>query len=120
MTIFPRRRTSMGLREAASVVFALAAVLPILLFVYLLSHANLLDRADVQIGLFFAVAVSVLGFLVFRRMVGQIARLASDLQAPRSSEPVAGGGDGGLAAVPGLGQVAEINQVTGTFYRMLE
>ena len=31
----------MSLREAASVVFGLAAVLPILLFVYLLSSANL-------------------------------------------------------------------------------
>jgi signal transduction histidine kinase len=110
----------MSLREAASVVFGLAAVLPILLFVYLLAHANLLQRTDVQIGLFSAVAVSVLGFVVFRRMVGQIARLAEGFQAaPRLSEPAAEG-DAKLAAVPGLGQVTEISQVTGAFYGMLE
>ncbi len=108
----------MSLREAASVVFGLAAVLPILLFVYLLSNANLLHRTDVQIGLFLAVTVSVLGFLVFRRMIGQIARLA-ELQAPRLTEPAAAGGDAKLAPVPRLGQVTEISQVTGAFHQML-
>lgn len=90
------------MRQASSVVFGLAAVLPILLFVYLLSQAGLLERTDVQIGLALAVAVSVLGFLVFRRMVGQIARLADGLQPPRST-------DSGLATVPGLGPVTEIS-----------
>lgn len=104
----------MSLREAASVVFGLVAVLPILLFVYLLSHANLLQRTDVQIGLFSAVAVSVLGFVVFRRLLGQIARLADRIQAPGLSEPAAA-----VAAVPGLGQVTEISQVTSAFYQML-
>jgi signal transduction histidine kinase len=121
MTIF-LRRSNMRVREAASVVFALAAVLPILLSVYLLAHANLLERIDVQVGLLSALVVSFLGFLVFRRMVGQIARLADQFQARGSSESVAAAGEGGprAAAVPGLGQVAEISQVTGTFYRMLE
>ena len=41
----------MSLRQAASVVFGLAAVLPILLFVYLLSQAGLLQRTEVQLGL---------------------------------------------------------------------
>ncbi len=110
----------MSLREAASVVFGLAAVLPILVFVYLLAHAKLLQRIDVQIGLYSAVAVSLLGFVIFRRMVGQIARLAAGFQtAPELSEPSAEG-DAKLAAVPGLGQVTEIGQVAGAFYGMLE
>ncbi|PYO35754.1 MAG: hypothetical protein DMD86_05985, partial [Candidatus Rokuibacteriota bacterium] len=108
----------MSLREAASVVFGLAAVLPTLLFVYLLSSANLLHRPDVQIGLLSAVTVSVLGFLVFRRMIGQIARLAE--QAPRLSEPAAAGVGADVAPVPGLGQVTEISQVTGAFHQMLD
>ncbi|HXJ78667.1 MAG TPA: ATP-binding protein [Candidatus Methylomirabilis sp.] len=114
-TIF-RRRSNLGVRAAASVVFALAAVLPILLFVYLLSQTDLLQHTDVQIGLIFAVAVSVIGFLLFRRMVGQIARLADELHG--SSSAIATGH--GLPAVPGLGQVTEIGQLTGTFYQMLE
>jgi hypothetical protein len=97
----------MSLREAASVVFGLAAVLPILLFVYLLSRADLLTHGDVQIGLLCAVVVSILGFVVFRRMVGQVARLADGL---RSSAP--GQSATGAAKVPGLGQVTEIGQVT--------
>jgi putative methionine-R-sulfoxide reductase with GAF domain len=107
-----RRPSKISLRQASSIVFGLAAVLPILLFVYLLSHASLLQRTEVQIGLFLAVAVSVLGFLVFRRMVGQIARLADGLQPPRSA-------DSALGTVPGLGPVTEISQVTGAFYEML-
>ena len=106
----------MSLRQAASVVFGLVAVLPILLFVYLLSQGGLLQRTEVQVGLFAAVTVSALGFLVFRRMVNQIARLADGLQPSR---PTDSGGDARLAAVPGLGQVTEISQVTGAFYQML-
>src|SRR5262245_23857405 len=106
------RPSRISLRQASSIVFGLAAVLPILLFVYLLSHAGVLQRTEVQIGLFLAVAVSVLGFLVFRRMVGQIARLADGLQPPRSTDPA-------LAGVPGFGPVTEISQVTGAFYEML-
>src|SRR5215831_17493968 len=114
MTTDSRPGPKMSLREAASVVFGLAAVLPILLFVYLLAHANLLAHTDVQIGLLCALVVSVLGFVVFRRMIGQVARLADGLQAPAGT-PLAA-----AANVPGLGQVTEINQVTGAFYQMLQ
>ncbi len=110
----------MSLREAASVVFGLVAVLPILLFVYLLSRENLLQRTHVQIGLFLAVAISVVGFLVFRRMLGHITRLAEGFQAPRRSGLAAEAGDARLAPVPGLGQVTEISQVTDAFYQMLK
>jgi hypothetical protein len=102
------------------VVFCLAALLPILLFVYLLSRANLLHRADVQIGLLFAVVVSARGFFVFRRMMGQMARLADALHGSRSAEPGPVAAGSGLAVVPGLGQVPEISQLTGAFYQMLE
>src|SRR5262245_33243032 len=110
-----KQPSRISLRQAASVVFGLAAVLPILLFVYLLSHAGLLQRSDVQLGLFCALVVSLLGFVVLRRMVGQIASLAEGL-TPRPDD---GSGSSGLGAVPGLGRVTEISQVTGAFYQML-
>ena len=75
----PSRPRSMSLREAASVVFALVALLPILLMVYLMSRHELMRSGEAQIGLLAAVAVSVLGFLVFRRMMDQIAALAQGL-----------------------------------------
>src|SRR5215471_1026956 len=115
MTTDSRPRPKMSLREAASVVFGLAAVLPILLFVYLLAHANLLAHTDVQIGLLCALVVSVLGFVVFRRMIGQVARLADGLRAPTAGTAAVPAGN-----VPGWGQVTEIGQVTGAFYQMLE
>lgn len=118
-----RRSRTMSLREAASVVFALVALLPILLFVYLLSRHELLHNTEAQVGLLAAVGVSILGFLVFRRMVDQIAQLAQGFLTPgevkseshRRRGPVAAAG-----AVPGLGEVTEIGQVRDAFYHMLD
>src|SRR6266852_9520053 len=110
-----RRARGMSLREGALVVFSLVAVVPILLFIYLLSNADLLHRTDVQIGLVLAIVVSALGFIVFRRMVDQIARLADGFRTVRPSAPVAAGHDAEMGGVPGLGQVTEIGQVTGAF-----
>src|SRR5262245_7477004 len=110
-----KRPSRLSLRQAASIVFGLAAVLPILLSVYLLSQAGLLQRTDVQFGLLSALGVSLLGFLVFRRMVGQISRLADGLGQPRQADSA---DDAPVASVPGLGAVTEINQVTGAFYQM--
>ncbi|HEY7435550.1 MAG TPA: ATP-binding protein [Methylomirabilota bacterium] len=117
-----RRSRTMSLREAASVVFALVALLPILLFVYLLSRHELLHSTEAQLGLLAAVAVSILGFLVFRKMVDQIAQLAQGFLAPnevkadtlRRADRVA------TTAVPGLGEVTEIGQVRDAFYHMLD
>src|SRR6266540_269277 len=98
-----RRRIAraMTLREAASVVFGLAALLPIMLLVALL-----------------ALVVSLLGFVVFRRMVDQVARLAQGFQV--TPETRAAGAEVKPAAVPGLGRVAEIGQVADAFHNMLE
>ena len=82
-----RRSRTMSLREAASVVFALVALLPILLFVYLLSRHELLHNSEAQLGLLAAVAVSILGFMVFRKMVDQMAvAVISDV---KKIEPIA-------------------------------
>ena len=115
-----RRSRTMSLREAASVVFALVALLPILLFVYLLSRHGMLHSTEAQIGLFAAVVVSVLGFLVFRRMVDQIAQLAQGFLAPGVVKQGALHRATRAAEVPGLGEVTEIGQVRDAFYHMLD
>jgi signal transduction histidine kinase len=121
MAKHPRRSRTMSLREAASIVFALVALLPILLFVYLLSRHDLLRNTEAQLGLLAAIGVSILGFLVFRKMVDQIAQLAQGFLAPTEVkvEP-ARRASGAAAAVPGLGEVAEIGQVRDAFYHMLD
>ncbi|HUM16867.1 MAG TPA: ATP-binding protein [Candidatus Nitrosotalea sp.] len=110
----------MSLREAASVVFALAALLPILLFVYLFSRHDLLRSTEAQIGLLAAVAVSILGFVVFRRMMAQISLLAQGFLAPGDAKPETLRRVERAAAVPGLGEVIEIGQVRDAFYHMLD
>jgi signal transduction histidine kinase len=116
-----RRSRTMSLREAASVVFALVALLPILLLVYLLSRHEMLHNLEAQLGLLAAVGVSILGFLVFRKMVDQIAQLAQGFLAPSEVKPEAlRRADRAAAAVPGLGEVTEIGQVRDAFYHMLD
>ena len=117
-----RRSRTMSLREAASVVFALVALLPIMLFVYLLSRHELLHNTEAQLGLLAAVVVSILGFMVFRKMVDQIAQLAQGFLAPSDVKPDAlrRRDRGSTGAVPGLGEVTEIGQVRDAFYHMLD
>ncbi|HKW91544.1 MAG TPA: ATP-binding protein [Methylomirabilota bacterium] len=115
-----RRSRTMSLREAASVVFALVALLPILLFVYLMSRAGLLHSTEAQLGLLAALGVSALGFVVFRKMVAQISLLAQGFLAPAEAKPETLRRVERAAAVPGLGEVTEIGQVRDAFYHMLD
>jgi signal transduction histidine kinase len=116
----PRRSRTMSLREAASVVFALVALLPILLLVYLLSRHELMHSIEAQVGLLAAIGVSVLGFVVFRRMVDQISALAQGFIAPTEAKPETLRRVERASAVPGLGEVTEIGQVRDAFYHMLD
>jgi signal transduction histidine kinase len=104
---------SVGLREAASIVFALAALLPLLVVVFVLHRSGALWTFEAQVAVLLAVTVAVLGFVVFRLLVDRVARLAGSLalpgEAPRASD-----------TVPGLGRVTEIGQIGDAFARMLE
>lgn len=117
-----RRRIAraMSLREAASVVFGLAALLPILLLVSVLSRYDVLRHTEAVIFVMLALAVSILGYLVFRRMVDQVTRLAQGLQAPAAAKDTTAPTAVGTAAVPGLGRVAEFGQVADAFHNMIE
>jgi len=82
----------------------------------------MLHNTEAQLGLLAAIAVSILGFLVFRKMVDQIAQLAQGFLSPSEVKPDAlrRRERGGTAAVPGLGEVTEIGQVRDAFYHMLD
>jgi signal transduction histidine kinase len=108
----------MKIRQAASIVFALVALLPLLLLVSLLARANLLDQTEAQVGLALALLVAVLGFVVFRRMLGQVTRLAQGLQGLQAGGPRVM--DLAQTGVPALGEVAEIGEVALAFHRMLD
>jgi signal transduction histidine kinase/CheY-like chemotaxis protein len=109
----------MSLREAAAVIFVLVALLPLLLFVAFLSVSELITRTEAQFAAFMALVIACLGFVVFRRLVDQIARLAISVQQPLEPDQLPSA-VATATRVPGLGQVAEIGQLAGAFHQMLE
>src|SRR6266496_2573840 len=111
---------AMSLREAAAVIFVLVALLPLLLFVAFLSVSELITRTEAQFAALMALVIACLGFVVFRRLVDQIARLAVNIKGPTSADQEVPDASEAAARLPGLGQVAEIGQLAGAFHQMLE
>jgi signal transduction histidine kinase/HAMP domain-containing protein len=113
------------LREAASTIFSLTAVLPLLIFLYFMWKFGLLESTEVQLGIFFALAIALLGYALFRRLTSRVAELgralgqavsAPSTTAERAAAPAT---RGATAEVPGLGQVNEIGEIAQAFGRML-
>jgi signal transduction histidine kinase/CheY-like chemotaxis protein len=111
---------AMSIREAAAVIFVLVALLPLLLFVAFLSVSNLISKTEAQFAAFMALIIACLGFIVFRRLVDQIARLAVNVRLPVIADQEVPAVDTAAVRVPVLGQVAEIGQLAGAFHQMLE
>jgi hypothetical protein len=109
-----------GLQQAASVIFALVAVVPLLIFAWTLNTLGAVGRTQAQVGLGLALAVALLGFWIFRSLLGRMAAVVQALTAvveqtsrapraaaPASSEAPAPTSMEALAArVPGLLAIA--------------
>ena len=116
----------MKLREAASTIFALTAILPLLVFVYFMWRFELLESTEAQVGIFCALSIALLGYVLFRRLTQRVADLGRALgqavAAPgerKSAAPASAAKGSATAAVPGLGQVNEIGEIAQAFGRML-
>jgi signal transduction histidine kinase/HAMP domain-containing protein len=116
------------LREAASTIFALTAILPLLVFVYFMWRFELLESTEAQVGIFCALVISLLGFALFRRLTQRVADLGRALgqavaapaaTAEKRAAPAPAAKGSASAAVPGLGQVNEIGEIAQAFGRML-
>jgi two-component system NtrC family sensor kinase len=116
----------MKLREAASTIFALTAILPLLVFVYFMWRFERLESTEAQIGIFLALAIALLGYVLFRRLTQRVADLGRALgqamvvpaaSSQKAAAPAAKGSS--TAAVAGLGQVNEIGEIAQAFGRML-
>jgi hypothetical protein len=66
---------SKTLQQAASLVFAVTAILPLLIFVWTVYHLGALSRLSAQVGLGVALATSLMGYYVFRGLIGQMSDL---------------------------------------------
>jgi len=108
----------LSLREASATIFALSAALPLLVFVFLLVRYDLLAETAIQGGLLVAILVSLLGFILSQRVVGQVSTLARALGAP--DEHTAAPLTAGTLTVPGLGSVTEVGQLAAALGRMVE
>jgi hypothetical protein len=90
------------LRNAASIVFALTAVIPLLLFTYTLYALNQLKLTEAQMGLGVALACALVGLFIFSNLMARLSEVLRYLE----EQPDAGGRAGAGAAasaVPGVG-----------------
>ena len=98
------RSKQQGLQQAASVIFALVAIVPLLIFAYTLHALGAIRSTQAQISLGLALAISLLGFWMFRSMLGRMAEVVQALaaaveQAGRTRRPASP--TGGAAPVAG-------------------
>jgi hypothetical protein len=85
-----------GLQQAASMIFALVAVVPLLIFAYTLHALGAIRSTQAQISLGLALAIALLGFWMFRSMLGRMAEVVQALaaaveQASRVRRPATAG-----------------------------
>src|SRR5215813_10137162 len=99
---------AMSLHEAAAVIFVLVALLPLLVFVAVISLSGLLSRTETQFAAFMAVVIACLGLVVFRRLVDQIVHLAARVQRAPAEDSAMLDSTGVPMPVPALGHVAEV------------
>ena len=88
------RNKQQGLQQAASVIFALVAVVPLLIFAYTLHALGAIRSTQAQVSLTLALAIALLGFWMFRSMLGRMAEVVRALaaaveQASRARRPAA-------------------------------
>ena len=123
-------RRSRGLRQAASTVFILTTVLPLLIVTWTLYRLRALERGDVQLALFLALAVALLGFVVFRSLMAQLSdvilslrtlvawRASRDGASPPAPRPATARPSRSTASAPAgnvaaLGEISELRESQG-------
>src|SRR6202048_4778261 len=90
------------LRNAASIVFALTAVIPLLLFTYTLYALNQLKLTEAQMGLGVALACALVGLFIFSNLMARLPEVRRYLEKQQDAGGRAGGG-AAASAVPGVG-----------------
>jgi hypothetical protein len=72
-------RPNSSLQQAASAVFAVTTVVPLLVFVWTLHRIGALSHVQSQVGLGLALGIALVGFCIFRRLMGQMSQLIQGL-----------------------------------------
>ena len=121
------------LRQAASALFGFTTIVPLMIFVWTLYRLDALSKLEFQVDLGLALGIALLGFYVFRQLMGLMSDLIqivgaaverSARQAAAARTPLATVPGGPAAApapgtpaaegVPGLGPVQEVRELSRT------
>jgi len=102
------------LRNAASIVFALTAVIPLLLFTYTLYALDQIRSTEAQMGLGVALGCALVGLFIFSNLMARLSEVLRYLEERGATEqPEAGGGSPagagdelGTSARPGVAATA--------------
>ena len=87
------------LRNAASIVFALTAVIPLLLFTYTLYLLGQLGQLQAQMGLGVALGCALVGLFIFSNLMARLSEVLRFLEGqPAPAEPPGGTADTASAA----------------------
>jgi hypothetical protein len=68
-----------SLQQAASAVFGVTTVVPLLIFVWTLHRIGALAHVESQVGLGLALSIALLGYYIFRRLMGRMSQLIQGL-----------------------------------------
>jgi hypothetical protein len=99
------------LRNAASIVFALTAVIPLLLFTYTLYSLNQLKLTEAQMGLGVALACALVGLFIFSNLMGRLSEVLRYLEERHDggTHPAAAPGGAPETAAPRAATPAPIH-----------
>jgi hypothetical protein len=105
------------LLQAASTIFVLTTVLPLLIFMWTLYTLDSLQRDTAQIGLSLSLVISLTGFVILRHIMSQLSELSRGLvRAAGDPGPPSGPSPptSVAAATPGIGAIDEFDEMAAT------
>ena len=111
-----RKNKTLTLRHAAAVVFALTAVLPLLMFTYTLYRLNGIRTLEDQVTLGLALMAALVGFRILRAIMVRLSDLARAIgnlgeQEERLTRPLERD-----LRVPGIGTIQEFDKIAETLW----
>ena len=105
---------SQTLLQAASTIFVLMTVLPLLIFTWTLYTLDGLQRDTAQIGLGLSLIISLTGFVVLRAIRSQLSELSRGIVRAVGDHGTQARSQPGSLAAPGIGPIDEFDEMTAT------
>ena len=107
---------SHGLLQAASTIFVLMTVLPLLIFTWTIFTLGGLHRDSAQIGLGLSLVISLVGFVILRAIMSQFSELSCVIVRAVGEQGTPARSDAGslAAATLGIGAIDEFDEMTAT------